>query len=206
VAERVWSELPGPSNCDVRNSVAVDVSDDGIIVGTEGYCLSTGVIWENGQVRHLKAECELAAGPVISSPSQFFGIARTPGGRHLIAGTCNGQPAVYYDDGAGNYTCHLLPLLPGDTLGMAVDVNPSGQLVGRTYTQTGQSHPVRWDFTLPNAPPIAEAASLSTNEDTPASGTLGASDADGATLTYKIVTNATSGVAALTNPATGAFT
>jgi VCBS repeat-containing protein len=201
----VWSELPGPPNCDFRISSAADVSDDGIIVGSEGYCLGTGVIWENGQIRHLKAECELAAGPVIGTPSHFFGIARTPGGRHLIAGTCNGQPAVYYDDGAGNYTCHLLPLLPGDTGGSAVDVNPSGQLVGSS-TQSGQSHPVRWDFTLPNSPPIAQAASLSTNEDAQANGTLNASDADGASLTYRIVTSATIGTAALTNPATGAFT
>ena len=57
-----------------------------------------------------------------------------------------------------------------------------------------------------NHPPVASNDALTTNEDTPASGTLSATDADGNALIYSIVTNGSIGSAAITNPATGAFT
>src|SRR5205814_7327715 len=55
-----------------------------------------------------------------------------------------------------------------------------------------------------NQTPAATNGALTTNEDTQASGTLSATDADGNALTYSIVANGTSGTAAITNPATGA--
>ena len=57
-----------------------------------------------------------------------------------------------------------------------------------------------------NQPPVPSNGALTTNEDTPASGTLSATDADGNALIYSIVTNGSIGSAAITNPATGAFT
>ena len=57
-----------------------------------------------------------------------------------------------------------------------------------------------------NGAPVATNGSLTTNEDTAASGTLSASDADGDTLSFSVVTNGTLGSAVITNAATGAFT
>jgi VCBS repeat-containing protein len=56
-----------------------------------------------------------------------------------------------------------------------------------------------------NDVPVAAAGTLTTTEDTPASGTLSASDADADPLTYSIVTNGAKGTATITNPASGAF-
>jgi VCBS repeat-containing protein len=56
-----------------------------------------------------------------------------------------------------------------------------------------------------NDAPVAYPSSLTTNEDTAATGTLSASDVDGDSLTYSIVTNGSKGVAAITNASTGAF-
>ena len=60
--------------------------------------------------------------------------------------------------------------------------------------------------TAVNDAPVAANGTLTTLEDTPATGTLVATDVDGDTLTYAIVTNGTKGTATITNVATGAFT
>ena len=57
-----------------------------------------------------------------------------------------------------------------------------------------------------NDVPVAVNANLSVNEDSTASGLLPASDSDGDSLTYSLVTNGTKGTAVITNTATGAFT
>jgi VCBS repeat-containing protein len=56
-----------------------------------------------------------------------------------------------------------------------------------------------------NDPPVSMPESLTTNEDTPVSGTLMAVDADLQPLTYSIVNNGSMGNTAITNPSTGAF-
>ena len=56
-----------------------------------------------------------------------------------------------------------------------------------------------------NGAPVATSGSLITNEDTPASGTLSASDPDGDALSFSLVTNAARGSVVITNAATGAF-
>jgi VCBS repeat-containing protein len=60
--------------------------------------------------------------------------------------------------------------------------------------------------TAVNDAPVATNGTLTTLEETPAGGTLGATDVDGDPLTYAIVANGTKGVATMTNAATGAFT
>ena len=55
-------------------------------------------------------------------------------------------------------------------------------------------------------PPVATGGQLTVAEDTPASGTLAASDPDGDALTFTIVTNGTLGTATLDDPVTGAYT
>jgi len=57
-----------------------------------------------------------------------------------------------------------------------------------------------------NRPPVAYGSSISTPQNTPISGTLGASDPDGNALTYIIVTNGSLGTASITNAKTGTYT
>ncbi len=59
--------------------------------------------------------------------------------------------------------------------------------------------------TIGNHVPIANNSTLQTGLNTPASGTLSASDADGNPLTFSIVANGTKGVSTITNATTGAF-
>ena len=60
--------------------------------------------------------------------------------------------------------------------------------------------------TIAGSAPVAADGALGTAEDTAASGTLTATDADGQPLTFVIVVNGSKGSAVVTNPATGAFT
>jgi len=57
-----------------------------------------------------------------------------------------------------------------------------------------------------NDPPTASGTSVTTEENQTVSGQLTASDADGDSLTFSIVTNGSKGVVVITNQATGAFT
>ncbi|MFQ5642845.1 MAG: Ig-like domain-containing protein [Thiogranum sp.] len=57
-----------------------------------------------------------------------------------------------------------------------------------------------------NDPPVAQAGSLTTSEDTQADGTLNASDTDNDPLSYSIVSQGSRGTVSITDPATGAFT
>ncbi len=57
-----------------------------------------------------------------------------------------------------------------------------------------------------NTPPTASNGSVTTNENTAVSGTLSASDSDGDTLTFSIVSQPSHGSVSITNASTGAFT
>ena len=57
-----------------------------------------------------------------------------------------------------------------------------------------------------NTAPVATNGTLAVSQDTPASGTLQATDADSNPLTYSIVANGTKGTAVVTNASTGAYT
>lgn len=57
-----------------------------------------------------------------------------------------------------------------------------------------------------NDAPVAQAGSLTTDEDAAKNGMLVAADVDSPTLTYSIVTNGSKGTATITNPVTGAYT
>ena len=58
----------------------------------------------------------------------------------------------------------------------------------------------------PNTPPVATDGTLAVTQDTPASGTLQASDADNNPLTYSIVANGSKGTAVVADASTGAYT
>jgi subtilase family serine protease len=57
-----------------------------------------------------------------------------------------------------------------------------------------------------NNPPVASNGSVTTNENTAVNGTLSASDQDGDSLTFSIVSQPSHGSVTITNSATGAFT
>jgi len=91
---------------------------------------------------------------------------------------------------------------------------PSGRLLetspGVFYgTTTGFGGTVVFRMTVPPPPnqaPVATDGLLTTVEDSPASGTLGATDPDNNPLTYTLVSNGANGVVSMTNSATGAYT
>ena len=103
-------------------------------------------------------------------------------------------------------TYTLTNLVGGQTYSFAVtayDVNGS-----RESALSNAKGEVR--TTLPpdttNTPPVANNGVLTTVEDTPKSGTLSATDANGNALTYSVGTQGSKGTAVLTNASTGAYT
>ena len=78
---------------------------------------------------------------------------------------------------------------------------------GATASETGANTvEVIQDIGALNELPVAHPSTVTTDEDVVASGTLNATDANGDTLTYMLVTNGTLGTAAITNSTTGTFT
>jgi hypothetical protein len=92
--------------------------------------------------------------------------------------------------------------------GVATFNNLTIDLAGADYvliagpgTASGDSPAFRVD-----SAPVASNGSLTTNEDTPASGALSATYVENDPLTYSIVANGSNGLATITDAATGAFT
>ena len=95
---------------------------------------------------------------------------------------------------------------PGSTLQLstAVAINNLGWIVGSAGLSGGQGYVL-----IPppvDSAPTASDSTETTLEDTPVSGTLSATDPNGDTLTYTILTNGVRGSALITNGETGAFT
>jgi VCBS repeat-containing protein len=101
-------------------------------------------------------------------------------------------------------TYTLTNLTGGQTYSFAVtayDVNGGGETaLSNTKGQVSTTLPVG------NVAPVATNGVLTTTEDTPKSGTLSATDADGNALTYRVVTPASKGTVTVTNASTGAYT
>jgi hypothetical protein len=83
-------------------------------------------------------------------------------------------------------------------------INDAGQVAFWAELADGRRGVYRADPV--NHPPVASNGTLDPLEDTQKVGTLSASDADGDSLTYIIVSNGTKGVATITDSSTGAFT
>ena len=88
------------------------------------------------------------------------------------------------------------------------DANGSDSFAFKVNDGTVDSNTATISVTITpvNDLPAASDGTLTTNEDATANGTLSASDVDGNALTYSVVTNGTKGSAAITDPATGAYT
>jgi VCBS repeat-containing protein len=76
---------------------------------------------------------------------------------------------------------------------------------GNTLSNAGSSDAFVILFSQPNHPPVASDGTLTTNEDTAATGTLTASDPDGNALTFAVVSGPAHGTLQV-NATTGAFT
>ena len=110
-----------------------------------------------------------------------------------------GSAALGFIDASGLYT-------PPANVSKDTQINVRAEpVVAPSFAQT-------FTFTLSPAPapsnhaPVASNFSLSVNENSSASGKLTASDVDGDSLTYSIVSNGSKGTASITDGATGAFT
>ncbi len=103
-------------------------------------------------------------------------------------------------------------IAPGDTLDGSTfqggfsymeSLNNNGQVAFLAFLADGRRGVYRAD---PNHPPVASDGTASVTAGAPTSGTLSATDPDGDSLTYSIVTDGTKGTAVITNAATGAYT
>jgi len=114
----------------------------------------------------------------------------------LVAQARKGTATVNPQTGAFSYTPLNNPN-GNDTFTFKVN---DGQVDSNVATIT-----VKFTSAVANTAPVAVNGTLSINEDSSGSGTLGATDADGNPLTYRIVTNGTKGTATV-NASTGGFT
>jgi len=90
----------------------------------------------------------------------------------------------------------------------AANANGADSFTFRVSDGKATSDPATVSITVNpvNDAPVATNGSLTTVQDTPANGTLQASDVDGDPLTFSIVANGGKGTAAVTDVATGAYT
>jgi PKD repeat protein len=185
----VFTRLPHYNDGSAYVTQAHDVTDNGLVVG---YDYGAGaVLWRDGQVVDLAAPgCEAPAGGGGLSSAHGIALTSSVPSRILIVGHCQNQPVIWYDDGQGGFVAESLPLLIGDTQGIAWDVNASGQIVGQSDNPAERAnHAVLWTFTVPNTtnrPPTAAAGDqYAGNEGTLVSfNGAASSDPDGHTLTY----------------------
>ncbi|MBF0339878.1 MAG: tandem-95 repeat protein [Magnetococcales bacterium] len=89
-----------------------------------------------------------------------------------------------------------------------LNANGSDSFTFKAKDGVGFSNSATISITIPpvNDAPAASNATLTTNEDTPVSGTLVASDVDGDALVYSIISNGAKGTAVITDPAKGSYT
>ncbi len=95
-----------------------------------------------------------------------------------------------------------------DTTKLDFETNPTFTLTVLVTDGGGlsASNTVTINVTNVNEAPVATAGTLSTLEDTPASGTLFATDIDTPTLTYSVAAGASHGIVFISNPTSGAYT
>src|SRR5262245_48247502 len=128
--------LPGPP--DRPRSVARDINDDGLIVGSAnrgGTDLGNAVVWSGGTVQDIGT---LGTGLYseawgINNLGQVVGWSYTDGGNGL-----SGVHGFLYTEKEG-----LVDLTPESDNGYALDVNDAGQVTGYK-TALGGYHAFRW--------------------------------------------------------------
>jgi probable HAF family extracellular repeat protein len=118
------------------NSVAYDINNDGLIVGSRSQLPgpAEAVIWENGQIRPLDVLGEAYA---VNGVGQVVGQALPSGGRP--------QRGFLWEDDANGGSVIDLGGIGGDQApSSAEDINDQGQVVGWSYTSEGNWHALLW--------------------------------------------------------------
>jgi VCBS repeat-containing protein len=200
----VWSASDGqvdvPDLPNTATSLGYSINDGGVVVGRYTRTDQThGVFrWSASVgVEDLAAPAGLAETLDINNAGEIVATIIPPAG--------GGRVPYLYRNGTWTNINDLMPSGTGFTLQFVQAINNKGWIVG-SGTNFGQTE-LGQGFVLipPNRVPIAEDGELQTDEDTTATATLAASDADGDALTFSIVSNGSKGTATITNHATGAF-
>lgn len=119
-------------------------------------------------------------------------------GYKVYYGTSTRNYAVSYD--AGKVTTYgISGLQEGVTLYFAATA------YDRYGNESDFSEEVVYTTPVANRAPVAQSGTLSTNQNTAATGTLIATDPDGDSLTFSVTTQGTLGTVVITNAATGAY-
>jgi len=114
----------------------------------------------------------------------------------------------------GTVTCTLTSLAPQATWQPAItmmattvgSINDSASVNGSQPDPNSANNNATVTTMVVVAPPVASNGSVTTPENTPATGTLSASDPQNLSLTFSIVNQPSHGSVTLTNTTTGAFT
>ena len=142
---------------------------------------------------------ETAYVPIADVPQPPYTVAGLAGGQtyHFAVTAYNGSG----DSALSNAVTTTLP--PSDPTATATDTFTFQASDG---TATSNVATVTVTILPGNTAPVASPGTLTTAEDTEASGTLSATDADGDPLTYSLSTPGSLGTVTLTNASTGAYT
>jgi fibronectin type 3 domain-containing protein len=147
----------------------------------------------------------LFAAPLSTSASQAtlaWDLSSEPdhvAGYKVYCGTSSRNYAFNYDAGNTNsYT--VLNLKAGNAYYFAATAYDA------YGNESDFSAEVTHVVAIPNNPPFAQSGTLTTKQDTPASGKLAATDQDGDTLTYSITSQGTKGTAVIIGTTTGNYT
>jgi len=153
-------------------------------------------------------------GTGISAPPTAASSAVTTGENTPVQGTLNASdpendPLTYSIVSNGSKGTAVISNAAAGTFTYTPDPNATGTDTFGFKANDGSSDSntatVTVTILVTNSAPVAQAGSLTIDEDTAASGTLVAVDPDFQPLTYSIVSNGSLGNAAITNPSTGAF-
>ena len=146
----------------------------------------------------------------VAADGSLTTLEDTPASGTLVASDVDGDALTYAIVGNGTKGSAVITNAATGAFTYTPNPNANGTdtitFKANDGTVDSNTATVSITITAVNDAPVAADGTLTTLEDTPASGTLVASDVDGDALTYAIVANGTKGTAAITNAATGAFT
>ncbi len=132
----------------------------------------------------------------------------TPVSGTLSASDADGDPLTFH----AQTSCPLGTLVLDDPATGAFTFTPTPNMAGTAVLNfsasdgQAESNVATLTVTITNTPPLAQNVAVSTHMNTPVSGTLSATDADGDALTFHAQTSCDLGTLVLDDPATGAFT
>ena len=166
----------------------------------------------DGQAQSNVASVTITVSPVNDPPTASDGSLATnedtPASGQVVATDVDGNPLTYSIVAAPAHgTVNLNPVTAAFTYTPAANYNGPDSFTFRASDGTAESNVATISLTVNpvNDAPTASDGSLATNEDTPASGQVVATDVDGNPLTYSIVAAPAHGTVNL-NPVTAAFT